>query len=203
MTITVRGRSVLFTPVPCSSRPSKIMAVPPGASRPMAGGSGPTGAQEPASTKSRWLPGTTRVPPFSAVMSSMMYMVFTVNGRFVSRTGAQPWSRCRPCGMPCLLAMIARKEDMRKSLPTVSFSSCSMRGPACTPAGSCSTHWRNCSPLFMSWCRNCVPGMGWPGTGAAPVQQATPAARSAAACSCTRLRSRACCSVESASEMRQ
>eukprot|EP00404_Azadinium_spinosum_P032109 CAMPEP_0180577108 /NCGR_PEP_ID=MMETSP1037_2-20121125/11765_1 /TAXON_ID=632150 /ORGANISM="Azadinium spinosum, Strain 3D9" /LENGTH=107 /DNA_ID=CAMNT_0022594847 /DNA_START=395 /DNA_END=718 /DNA_ORIENTATION=- len=65
--MTARGRSVLFTPVPWSSLPSKTITVPPGALRLMAGGKRPTLVPEGHEEMMRWLPGTTKVSAVSLV----------------------------------------------------------------------------------------------------------------------------------------
>ena len=91
MTNTVRGLSERFTPVPWSSRPSKIMTVPAGAVRLIAGGRGVViGWPVPGSLSSLCEPGTTRVPPLCGPMSSSMNMVLQVNGAAASETVLWP-----------------------------------------------------------------------------------------------------------------
>ena len=79
ITSTVRAASERLTPVPCSSRPSKIITVPAGALRLIAGGIGVvTGWPVPGALSSLCDPGTTKVPPLCGPISSSMNIVLHV-----------------------------------------------------------------------------------------------------------------------------
>ena len=58
----------------------------------------------------RWLPGTSRVPPFSSEWSSSIQAVLTTT-RIGNERGVYPWSECSAIGSPPGAAMLAVRLD--------------------------------------------------------------------------------------------